>query len=255
MNQFDTQVLGCREVSYGYYELKFRWKGPVPEPGQFLTLRCWQGDAPLLRRPFALSSYDGIEKKAALIFQTRGPATELMTHLKPGDHLDILGPLGGTFPLPQKGRRPVIVGGGIGTGPVLFLAERLSEAGLRPLLVLGFREKGFLPRVNLPVGCETVFCTDDGSTGFKGNVVEYLNTRTEELEKGHFYACGPHPMLKGVHQLALEHRAPCSVSVEEVMACGIGACQGCAIEVTLPEKYLRVCKEGPVFDSRILVWN
>jgi dihydroorotate dehydrogenase electron transfer subunit len=255
MEQFHSEVISCRESARDYYELIFTWKGPVPMAGQFLTLRCWDGDNPLLRRPFALSAYDSAERRASLIFQERGPATSLMAKLRRGDHLDILGPLGGVFPDTEKGRRPVIVGGGIGTGPVLFLAETLSQIGLRPLLVLGFRDKSYVPRVNLPGGCETIFCTDDGSVGFKGNVIDYLRTRSKELGNSHFYGCGPKPMLKGLHELAVEKEAPCSVSVEEVMACGIGACQGCAIPVNLPQKFLRVCEDGPVFDSRILVWT
>ncbi|MDC7219535.1 MAG: dihydroorotate dehydrogenase electron transfer subunit [Spirochaetales bacterium] len=255
MVQFHSEVISCRETARDYYELTFTWKGPVPQPGQFLTLRCWDGDNPLLRRPFALSAYDAAEKRASLIFQKRGPATTLMTRLKTGDHIDILGPLGGVFPAPAEGLRPVIVGGGIGTGPVLFLAEALSRAGLRPLLVLGFRDKAYVPRVHLPTGCETVICTDDGSTGFKGNVIDYLRTRKDELAKAAFYGCGPHPMLKGLHELALETDSPCFVSVEEVMACGIGACQGCAVPVELPQKFLRVCQDGPVFDSRIMKWT
>ncbi len=254
MEQFHSEVISCRESARDYYELVFTWKGPVPEPGQFLTLRCWDGENPLLRRPFALSAYDPSERRASLIFQKRGPATTLMTRLRTGDHMDILGPLGGTFPLPAEGRRPVIAGGGIGTGPVLFLADTLARAGLRPLLVLGFRDKFFVPRVHLPAGCETVICTDDGSTGFSGNVIEYLRSR-DDLINSHFYGCGPKPMLKGLHELALETESPCAVSVEEVMACGIGACQGCAIPVVLPQKFLRVCQDGPVFDSRILKWT
>ncbi|MBN2628710.1 MAG: dihydroorotate dehydrogenase electron transfer subunit [Spirochaetales bacterium] len=254
MEQFHSEVISCRESARDYYELVFTWKGPVPLPGQFLTLRCWDGESPLLRRPFALSAYDGAERRASLIFQKRGPATSIMTRLKTGDHMDILGPLGGSFPSPETGRRPVIVGGGIGTGPVLFLADALAKAGLRPLLVLGFRDKNFVPRVHLPLGCETVITTDDGSAGVPGTVIDYLRSR-DDLENSRFYGCGPHPMLKGLHELALEQEAPCSVSVEEVMACGIGACQGCAIPVTLPQKFLRVCQDGPVFDSRILVWT
>lgn len=252
MAQFQTRVTSCRKIARGYFELQFKWKGAEPLPGQFLTLKCWEGESPLLRRPFALSSHDG--EAAALIFQKRGPATDIMSRLKTGDALDIMGPLGNTFPQPGEDRRPLIVGGGIGTGPVLFLARYFSALGLRPLLVLGFRGKDYVPRVPLPVGCETVICTDDGSTGFRGTTVDYLMTRND-LGEGQFYGCGPHPMLEGLHRLAREVECPCSVSVEEVMACGIGACQGCAIEVTLPQKFLRVCKDGPVFDSRILKWN
>jgi dihydroorotate dehydrogenase electron transfer subunit len=255
MQQFNTQVMVCREVSCDYYELSFGWKGPIPWAGQFITLRCWEGEIPLLRRPFALSSYDVKERKGTVIFQKRGRATRIMTQLKPGDHLDIMGPLGGQFPLPTPNHRPVIVGGGIGTGPILFLASQLSASGLRPMLILGFRDKRYVPRVHLPVGCETVICTDDGSAGFHGNVIEYLKTRKRDLKRAHFYGCGPQPMLRGLHFLALDNDVPCSVSVEEVMACGIGACQGCAIPVTTEEKFLRVCKEGPVFDSRILLWT
>jgi len=252
MKHFNTQVTRQNKISPDYYELTFSWNETVPEAGQFFTLNCWEESDPLLRRPFAFSGFSSKKKEASMIYQLRGKGTRRISNLKEGDSLDLLGPLGTPFPAPE-GKHPVLIGGGIGTGPMVFLANSLAQKGLEPLLVLGFRSKPFIPELNLHSSVELVISTDDGSSGFQGNVVDYLSQRKNTAEQ--CYCCGPHPMLKSCHFWALDQNIPCYVSMEEIMACGIGACQGCAVEVTLPQKFVRVCKEGPVFDSRIIKWT
>jgi len=252
MTQYMAEVRGQKQLSPDYYELSFSWKGDKPLPGQFLTVKCWEESAPLLRRPFAFSAYSPELGEASIIYQKRGQGTKRMTTLKRGDSLDVLGPLGKPFP-EGSGNKPSLIGGGIGTGPILFLANSLKRKGHFPRLILGFRQASLVPELSLEEGVDLFLCTDDGSRGFKGNVVDFLNKEPSAVEE--IFCCGPHPMLKGCHLWALDHHIPCFVSVEEIMACGIGACQGCAIPVHLPQEYLRVCKDGPVFDSRIIKWT
>lgn len=252
MTQYMARVTGQKSLSPDYYELSFSWEGLSPMPGQFLTLKCWEESSPLLRRPFAFSAYSEEKKEASIIYQKRGHATGRMTSLKQGDELDVLGPLGNPFPA-ASGKNPSLVGGGIGTGPILYLANYLKRKGLSPRLILGFRNESLIPELQLEKDLKLFLCTDDGSRGFKGNVVDFLSTDSGAVED--IFCCGPHPMLKGCHDWAVEHEVPCAVSVEEIMACGIGACQGCAIQVHHPREYFRVCKDGPVFDSRIIKWT
>lgn len=252
MRQFYSTIISQKLLAPEYYEMRFSWdKGEEPQPGQFFTLAGWPGSDPLLRRPFAFSGYDPVPREASMIYQLRGKATGYLTRLKEGMELNFLGPLGNVFPVKQK--TSIIVGGGIGTGPVVYFANHLSRMGIKPLLVLGYRTASMIPELHLEPDVELILTTDDGTSGFQGTVVDYL--KTTEVSDGVLYSCGPYPMLKACHQWALEKDLPSYVSMEEIMACGIGACQGCAVEVTLPQKYLRVCKEGPIFDSRIIQWT
>lgn len=252
MTQYMAEVRGQKQLSPDYYELSFSWKGVPPQPGQFLTVKCWEESAPLLRRPFAFSAFSAEKSEASIIYQKRGHGTKRMTTLNKGDSLDVLGPLGNPFP-EASCQSPSLIGGGIGTGPILFLANSLKRKGLSPRLILGFRNAELVPELAMEEGLDLFLCTDDGSKGFKGNVVDFLNKEPSSVEA--IYSCGPHPMLKGCHLWAVKHNILCYVSVEEIMACGIGACQGCAIPVHHPREYFRVCKDGPVFESRIIKWT
>lgn len=251
MDYIKTILVEQEQISPDYYEMILRWDSDQePLPGHFFTLRGWDSTDPLLRRPFAFSDFNKEKQEASFIYQKRGPATTLMTKMEKGCELDLLGPLGSTFP--EAGVRPWLLGGGIGTGPMVFLANRLAEQNRKPLLVLGFRSAKWIPKLNLHENVNLQICTDDGSQGFHGYGLQYLKSLSEIPTE--IYGCGPHVMLHAAHDLAVELDRPCYVSMEERMACGVGACQGCAIEVNLPEGFLRVCKEGPVFDSRIIKW-
>lgn len=257
MKQFDAVILENRELAENYFEIFITWPEDVraPMPGQILSFNVEKGFHPFLRRPFAFASFDKQNRIASVIYHRRGPATEILSAKRTGESLDTLGPRGFYFQM-GKEKNPILLGGGIGTGPVVFAANYLADKGLSPLLILGFRHKQLFPELNLRPQVRLQVCTDDGSLGFKGNVVQFLDTLTAgQTADGFVWACGPHPMLKAAHTWSQTRKLPCKVSMEEVMACGVGACVGCVIETVDERKMVRVCTEGPVFDSEVLKWT
>jgi dihydroorotate dehydrogenase electron transfer subunit len=277
VRQFEAAILENARIADSWRELVFTWDEGAgePEPGQFLTLRVSSFSDPLLRRPFAFSSYrraipgnvaaDAEGARASIVYQIRGGATRLLSELAPGARIDALGPLGKGFGLPADDERPIVAGGGVGLGPLLFLAERLSSperkaAGLpRPILAIGFRSVSLLPSIALPEGA--VICTDDGSAGFHGTPVDWIS---RAMAEGHgegpdgsvrLYGCGPLPMLAALADLAAERGWPARLSAEQWMACGVGACMGCALPRSDGLGFLRACADGPVFDSGDIDWR
>jgi len=272
MKRFDTSVIAIRPVAEGYYELRFAWLAStgnraddVPAPGRFLTVRAGGHYDPALRRPFAFSGYTktttsdspaSASGEASFIFQLRGRGTSHLAALKPGDALDVLGPLGKGFGKPARGSRPVLVAGGIGLGPMLYLAHELAAAAAAglceaPVFVIGVRHAGLVPHVDLPSG--TVICTDDGSAGFKGTATDFLAGFDPGLPP-YFYACGPAPMMAAVDVLAQTRRAPYEAATEQWMACGVGACAGCAVRLKSGD-FVRACVDGPVLDGSLVDWE
>ncbi len=267
MKRFDTIVSSIRPVAEGYYELRFAWPAStgsydaaeLPAPGRFFTIKAGGRYDPALRRPFAFSGHvpttDG-GGEAAFVFQVRGRGTGFLAALKPGDALDVLGPLGKGFGRPANGYRPILVAGGIGVGPMLYLAYALAEdakAGFceAPVLAMGFRSASFVPGLPLPEG--TVICTDDGSAGYHGTVASWL----EGFDPGappYLYACGPVPMMAAVDRIAQARRAPYAAALEQWMACGVGACAGCAVRLKSGD-YIKACADGPVYDGRLVDWE
>lgn len=260
MKNFKTKILSQSSVARGYMEMTFSWPEDceTPSAGQFLTIRVQDQPLPLLRRPFALSAFNEAEHSASIIYQVRGKGTEILCSLREGDPLDILSPLGNSFSRAGEGSVPLLVAGGIGLGPILYHARELDKAGLKPLLVFGCRDKTLIPDLPPLKNGRIQFCTDDGSHGFKGSSVDYLNSLDpEDLGNAVLYSCGPTGMLKACHDFALSKDIPCETAMEEMMACGVGACMGCVVELAegQEKKYARVCKEGPVFQSRIIKWT
>ncbi|AFG37418.1 dihydroorotate dehydrogenase electron transfer subunit [Spirochaeta africana] len=273
MKHLHLTILSQRQVAEGYYEIGFSWPHDLapPVPGQFFTVRVGSGPAPLLRRPFAFSGFTAGTAipdagtpdsphtgEARCIYQKRGPATQSMTGMAVGESLDVLAPLGTAFPEHPEQGRPVLIAGGVGVGPMLYLAE--SWRSLQPLLIIGARSTAFLPLEALPNGIETILCTDDGSHGSQGTTIDALNTACSQNPDlsdnlGSVYACGPNPMLAASHRWALEHQRTCYVSMEQTMGCAVGACMGCVVPVHGPQPYARVCMEGPVFDSQLIDWE
>lgn len=247
-----ARILEQRTIARGYREIRFTSVDSTnPEPGQFLTVLPHRHPVPLLRRPFAYSAWSRGE--AAFIYEIRGPMTGDLAELPVGADLDWLGPLGRGFPDPPEGTRPVLISGGIGVGPLYFLATTLAARNLAPLLVLGARETGLVPELPQIPGGEIRIATDDGSAGFRGNAPAAVGR--DELAGAALYACGPYPMMREVHRIAVEHQRPCWVSLEEWMACGVGACQGCAVPVNDHREFVRACLEGPVLESRAVAWT
>ena len=256
MKQFSAAILGSYPLSTGYFECEFTWDkaAPSPEPGQFFTVRASDDTVPLLRRPFAFSAFDGKEGTVSMIFQKRGRGTCLLSAKQKGDRLDVIGPLGKPFPMPDRGEKTLLVAGGIGIGPIIFLAQTLRKEKIPVIMVFGCRTASLLPSGGSFAASEAVICTDDGSRGFKGTAGDYLKSIERSVGSGTIiYACGPQPMLKTCHSIAVRQGCECFVSVEQVMACGVGACMGCAVK-SAAGGYKRACTDGPVFNSKDLQW-
>ncbi|HLP18147.1 MAG TPA: dihydroorotate dehydrogenase electron transfer subunit [Bacteroidota bacterium] len=218
------------------------------EPGQFLNIRV-DTSFPLLRRPFSV--YDVQHDTVSIIFNVIGKGTSALAHKEPGDVLDIIGPCGNSFMPFAEGEydTAVLLAGGIGVAPFPFLTKRL--AGSRRIeTFLGARGKDFI----IHEGIENLhIATDDGSEGFHGTVLdlfkEYLGSH--DIGRARLFICGPSRMMRAVADFALEMGIDAYASVECEMACGIGLCQGCAIESKGgPKKYYLVCKDGTIFDTR-----
>lgn len=216
-------------------------------PGQFISLYCNEGTR-LLPRPISLCEILREEGKLHLVYRKAGKGTEEFSRMSAGDTIDILGPLGNGFPLVNDGKA-LIVGGGIGVPPLLELARQLPG---EKTLVMGYRSKTYLEPELMAVA-DMVIATEDGSTGTKGNVIDAI--RENQLTADTIFACGPLPMLRALKAYAEEHEMQLWVSMEERMACGIGACLACVCKSTEVDhhsnvKNKRICAEGPVFDAR-----
>lgn len=218
--------------------------------GQFAELYPDNG-VNLLARPISICGIDAEKGNLRLVFQIVGKGTELFSRLNAGDSIRVLGPCGNGFSLGEG--RAVLVGGGIGVPPLLETCRRLK--GDRTV-VLGFRsaENAILCDEFRALGARVYVASDDGSLGFKGNVVELM--KSENITGDMIYSCGPKIMLKFLSDYARECNIPCQVSMEERMACGIGACVGCVVRIKDNDGWThkKVCKDGPVFDSREVLW-
>ncbi|MDD5222834.1 MAG: dihydroorotate dehydrogenase electron transfer subunit [bacterium] len=231
------------------------------QPGQFVMIKTREGREPLLRRPLSLHRVSSTSIE--LLYQVIGKGTQALSQTRPGEFLDLLGPLGKPFPLPASSSGIILlVAGGIGIAPLLALAEQISErlkvkgqrskANLKIHLLYGAKTKAHLVRISdfQKMGIEVSTITDDGSGGRKGLATDLLR---KFLVSPHgnisaAYACGPRPMLKTVAQLTRNKTVPVYLSLEEMMACGMGACLGCSVRARASGiKYLRVCQDGPVF--------
>jgi len=191
-----------------------------------------------------------------MIYWRRGVGTRILSGYEADDTMSVMGALGVGFPEPAPEAVPLLVAGGVGIGPVLYFANTLAASGRHPVLLMGARTRAYLPAMTTHPQVQLRVATDDGSEGFAGTVIDLLR-RTISVTAGslELYLCGPDPMLRAGHYAAVEHDIPAWVSMEQTMGCAVGACMGCAVRVTGPEQYARVCTEGPVFRSTEIVWE
>lgn len=216
--------------------------------GQFVEVYPDNG-VNLLSRPISICEIDKNEGTLRLVFQIVGKGTKLFSQLKPNDEIRLLGPCGNGYTLGEG--KAILVGGGIGVPPLLETCKQLKG---EKIVVLGFRSGSFLVDEFEKLGAKVYVATDDGSVGFKGNVVDLL--KAENITGDMIYSCGPKIMLKFLSMYAADNNIPCQVSMEERMACGIGACVGCVVQIKDGDSwtYKKVCKDGPVFDSKEVCW-
>jgi dihydroorotate dehydrogenase electron transfer subunit len=320
-SQFRSVVVANTPLCREHYRLVVRLPTfPATDPGQFVQIACrdlaheqddatllereveWMADRPprldapeiagplaFLRRPFSLAgrrdTSDGVELE--VIHRVVGVGTDWLARLRPGDTVDVLGPLGNRFALPPSGATTVMVGGGVGIPPMIYLAERLvgraavAFAGaltrdLLPLQLTGEADPTGEPRAVVGEfarhGIPSVITTDDGTYGFRGFVTQalerYLDRHHSQASSAPppvVYTCGPEPMMKRVAEIASTRGLECQVAVERAMACGMGTCQSCCIRVRKPDPsqpplvgrdwcYRLACTDGPVFRGADLLW-
>jgi dihydroorotate dehydrogenase electron transfer subunit len=190
-----------------------------------------------------------------ILYGVAGGGTGWLSERKPGDVIRVIGPLGRPFEI-QPGLRPVLVAGGRGVAPLLFLHRILTERGEDPLLVLGARRKDLLFGRDAVRPSSIRVSTDDGSAGTRGTVLDSLAALDPGwLSASVLYACGPGAMLAAVARFALEREIACQLSIETLFACGFGVCRGCAVPRSDGRGYYMACTEGPVFDARSLDWS
>ena len=217
------------------------------EPAQFIDVRVGRGSHPILRRPFSICMAEG--DAIQILFKIVGEGTGMLAERKAGESVDLIGPIGNPFRIGEK--PAVLIAGGIGCAPLYFLAKRLGEKGVKSLFLYGARTGEDLVLTDRIGGVvdELILATEDGSEGIEGLITEVV---TDYLDAGYsFYACGPEPMLISLREKLEQKNLTAQFSLENYMACGVGACQGCAVETNTGFK--RVCVDGPVFHSDEIV--
>jgi dihydroorotate dehydrogenase electron transfer subunit len=233
------------------YEILCPDVAEIAKPGQFVHVKA---DGFTLRRPISICEIDRRNGTLRIVFEIRGQGTAKLTSLNVGDNIDMIAPLGNGFTLPDDihpNRRVILVGGGIGVPPLLAVAKVMRESSTA---ILGFRsyDKIILASDFKQADSHVIPCTDDGSVGVHGAVTVPLSQELAKNDVDKVYACGPEPMLRAVVEECNKSDVPCEVSLEERMGCGVGACVVCACRTT--GGIARVCKDGPVFDSKKVVF-
>lgn len=227
------------------------------KPGQIVTIKCGDGTDAFLRRPISICSVDREKGTINIVIQIRGKGTKILSYLKEGDEIDILGPLGQGFTMNPKHKKIIVVGGGIGIFPLLqLLKEHPAES---KKAILGFRNKSLvILEDEFKENCnELLIATDDGSYGEKGFVTDILKREVEKEHPDLVFFCGPIVMMKAGVNLLKQYDIPCEVSMEQRMGCGIGACLVCVCKTKKGDdwNYTQVCKSGPVFSGDEVIFD
>ena len=253
--QTDMVVADNRMVGPSATLLTLQYPAELPDmvAGQFAELLVPSAKV-MLRRPISIHAIDRKNDTVEFLIQIVGEGTRSLADIKAGEKINVLLPLGNGFNYRSTHvAKPLLVGGGVGVAPLLFLGQEFAEHGIRPTFLFGGRTEALILRKEEFQKYGDLFITtEDGSAGEKG----FVTNHSLLLDSEHFdriYACGPTPMLKAVALWAKEHETACEVSLEHRMACGIGACL-CCVEDTADQGNVCVCKEGPVFEIDRLKW-
>jgi dihydroorotate dehydrogenase electron transfer subunit len=256
---FTKQVQDLKVVSYirlnprhFVIELLSPEKLPVILPGQFAQVLVQGSPSTFLRRPFSIHSVDYAKNTIRLLIQIKGDGTRQLSRLNEGESVNVMFPLGNSFSIPTV-KEVLLVGGGCGVAPLLFLAQFLNQHQIRPTMLIGFRTREEISEIEEYSKYGEVFITtDDGTNGEKGLVVDHSLFQKERLPFKKIYCCGPDAMMKSVARIAKMQRIECEVSLENTMACGFGVCLCCITPTDKGNE--RVCVEGPVFNINRLKW-
>jgi dihydroorotate dehydrogenase electron transfer subunit len=251
----DLRVKSVEKIHERYVLIRLTDVNPLPEmlPGQFVEIRVDGSPSTFLRRPISINFVDREQNELWLLVAAVGDGTRKLVQLQPGDTLNCLLPLGHGFTMPEsKDEKVLLVGGGVGVAPLLYMGAEMQKNGIEPTFLLGARTSKDLLMLDIFKRYGRVcVTTEDASEGERGFV-----TNHSILQKEHFSriaTCGPTPMMKAVAAFAKKANVECEVSLENLMACGLGACLCCVEKTT--EGNLCVCKEGPVFNIRKLLWQ
>jgi dihydroorotate dehydrogenase electron transfer subunit len=256
-----ARVIDNKEIAKEHFVLSFASDYIVShaDPGQFVQIKCSDTYDPLLRRPFGIHKIIDKEKTVEIVYRVIGKGTKHLQNLGIGSYIDVLGPLGSGFKIEKGKDVAIFVGGGCGIAPLFLAAQQAKKMGIKAIYAIigaNTRDAVLCADDFKKLKAETIVSTDDGSQGKKGFasdvLLELIGSKVLE-KKTIIYACGPRPMLKAVSEIAQQNRIDCQLSLEEWMACGIGACKGCAAQTR--SGYKMVCKDGPVFDSKEISWK
>ncbi|MGD9014413.1 MAG: dihydroorotate dehydrogenase electron transfer subunit [Candidatus Omnitrophota bacterium] len=280
--QIKAQIISNVRIANDYYRLTLNAPkiAQAAWPGQFVMLRTTPGYEPFLRRPFSihgliynsqLTAHNQKKKSQArgimILYRTVGKGTKILSKEKPGRYLDILGPLGNGFDYQLSitdNRLPVLVAGGIGVAPMVFLAQQLTSHKLaerieeKPIVLIGAKTKKEIlcKKEFASLGLNVKISSDNGSAGFKGKVTQLLKiiVRTNRHAPRYIaiFACGPKSMLQEIASISSQYSIPAQISLDEYMACGLGVCLGCMVNTRKGQKL--VCRDGPVFDASRIKW-
>lgn len=224
---------------------------PDMYPGQFVHLLVQDSSSIFLRRPLSINYFDKEKNEMWLLLLSVGGGTKRISQMKPGESINLLFPLGNSFSMPKPKQRTLLIGGGIGTAPLLFLGKRLLSEGFTPEFLLGGRTAIYISQVEHFEEMGKVHTTtEDGSLGVKGLITHHPVLEEKRFDK--IYTCGPRPMMLAIAKYAAHNRMDCEVSLENHMPCGFGACL-CCVEKT-KRGNICVCTEGPVFNINELKW-
>lgn len=249
MYRSNYKIINNKQIADGYWLLTF-YSPEISKnciPGQFVHIHCGLGT--FLRRPFSIA---GVQKNSIeIIYKIIGKGTKLLSLKKSGEEVDVLGPLGNGFSI-KRNKYPVLVAGGCGIAALRFLAQKLRNKGK---IIYGTKNKSELIELSnyKRLDWEIEIATEDGSKGYKGFATELLERELLIRCSDIVYACGPSAMLKKVAEIAKTRNISCQISLEENLACGVGACRGCSIKTV--NGYKRVCADGPVFNSEEISWE
>ena len=251
----DLTVSGVDRINEKYALIRLTDEAPLPEmmPGQFVEVRVDGSPMTFLRRPISINFIDRERNELWLLVAAVGDGTRALVSLRAGDRLNCLLPLGNGFTMPaEPSERVLLVGGGVGVAPLLYMGAEMRRLGCEPTFLLGARRAADLLQVELFRKYGRVFITtEDASEGERGFVTNHSILASERFDR--IQTCGPKPMMVAVARYAANEGIDCEASLENMMACGLGACLCCVEKTT--EGNLCVCKEGPVFNIKKLLWQ
>ena len=257
------RILKNEQILPFLYQLRIQHQGiaDLSSPGQFVNIKVSDDLAPLLRRPFSISSSDRKNGWFEILFQVFGKGTEILSRFEPGVEIDFLGPLGNSFRIKDTLKNSILIAGGVGIAPLKFLSEQLNRKKIKTTLFWGAQSAEMIKSYSdlLPDdNCKKYFSTEDGSLGYQGFITELFLEKIKIFDKNSsaVFSCGPNPMLKKVKEIACNNSIPCQVSMETMMGCGFGACMGCNVLASGENvAYYYVCTDGPVFNAEDIVFD